>query len=405
MAIDNLTITEVPKSVDTLKFLDTELAKDAPKEDKIDRTIPARSEDDEVDDKPIKLTESEDDEKVEDEIDFRPSLTKKDLVKAYPDILTKFPQLERAIYRERQFSELFPTIQDAKNTIERAHTLDNTETELASGNLANILETIKNSDKEIFLRTVDNFLPSVRKVDEGTYLQFVGNLTRIQIKDLLARANRFNQDTDEHKNLTIAAAVLNTLWFGNSEWKEPSFLAKQVADSDEKINNREKELLHQRFTEVQSDLNERATNAIKSTIIQYIDPRESMSEYVKAKAIDDCGSQLQEQINQDKNFITKLDNLWKSAADSNFSKASLEKIKNTYFAKAQVLLPEIIKSVRAKAMSGMGKNVPSKKVTEREDNPRASNDNGRSASNKSGQDDQPKRRESTKDFLNRTLGE
>lgn len=403
---NDLTITD-NAPVDTLRYIESELGTDtAPLVD--DKPDEVNDEESDVnDEKSLKLADVEDELKVEDEDDFRPSLTKKEIVAAYPDIFKKFPQLERSIYRDRQFSELFPTIADAKIAIERASTLDNAEAGLFRGEINDILESVKSQDKEAFLRIVDNFLPTIDKLDRGAYLHILGNVGKGFIKSLVAEAGRFGKETEQGKTLNDTGLVLHQFLFGNSEWKEPTSLAKPISEDDKKVNNREQELIKQRFIDVQSDLNERATNAVKATIIQYIDPKESMSEYVKSKAIDDCGSQLTEQISTDKSFLTRMDALWKAAMDSNFNKASLDKIKSTYFAKAQTLLPEIIKGVRVKALAGMGKNQPKRAVSEVEDNPRstARKENGRSNTNKSGQDDGPKRRESTRDFLNRTLGD
>jgi hypothetical protein len=397
-----MTINEAPV-IDTLKFIEQDDPGDPNAEkpsEELERVEPSAEPDKELE------IEGDKQEELTDEIDIRPALTKKDLLAAYPDILKKFPQLERTIYRERQFSELFPTINDAKQIIERAETLDNAESQLMSGDVSAILDSVRQNDREAFLRIVDNFLPTIDKLDRGTYLHLVGNLGKQFIKQMSAEATRFGKDSNQGKLLSQTAIVMHQMLFGNSEWSEPTPLAKPISEEQKKNNEREKEIMQNRFVEVQSDLNDRVTNAIKATVMQYIDPKESMSPYVRDKAIDDVGIKLQNLIDSDEQFKNKLDALWEQVFQSNFSRASQEKVKAAFFAKAQVHLPDIIKSVRAAALAGMGRQV-SRAKPDKEDNPRATpQNNGRSTTNKSGSnDDQPRRRESTKDYLNRVLGE
>ncbi len=409
---NDLTIQDTPSAVDTLKFLNTELGTDTTPLDeeadvddgeKVKRTIAEKSDEDDKEDK-LELVEN-----VEDEDDFRPSPSKKAILAEFPELFKKFPQIERAIYRDKAYSELFPSIEEAKNVIERAETLSNTEAKIAKGEIGDILSSIKSEDNDSFLRIVDNFLPSIEKLDKGTYLTLLGNIGKGFIKTMFEESSRIGNDSEGGKTLAQTATVLHQFLFGNTKWEDITPLAKPLTEAETKASNKEQELLKQRFNDVQSDLADRATNAVKSTINQYIDPKSSMSDYVKTKAVDECAEKLNTQINGDKSFIGKMDSLWKASFDANFSKASLEKIKNTYYAKAQVLLPEIIKDVRARALAGMGKNSPSKKVTEVEDNPRVDskngNNNGRSATNKSRDEEGPRRGESTKSFLNRTLGD
>src|SRR5215469_7143808 len=59
----------------------------------------------------------------DDDIDIDSPVKRKELLAAYPDIFKKFPYLEKSMYREQQYSELFPTMSDAKVAAERSQIL------------------------------------------------------------------------------------------------------------------------------------------------------------------------------------------------------------------------------------------------------------------------------------------
>jgi hypothetical protein len=395
---NDIVISE-PRSTDTLSILDNIPGGSD------DRTTPLmenQSEPDEKEEK-IEITEGQEEEPViKDELDFAPAINKKALLKEFPELFKKFPQLERAIYKERQLSEIFPTVADAKATQERAQVLTRAEEQLSQGYTEEILRSVKSEDEEAFKRIVDNFLPTIDKLDRGSYLHIIANLGRHIIKNIAAEANRFGNDTEQGKFLRAVGIGLNQHLFGNSEWREPSLLAKPITEADKRVNEREQALVQQRFIEVQEDLSTRSNNAIKSTIAQYIDPKETMSPFVRDTAIDRCMSKVDEVINADLVFKAKLDKLWEQVVATNFSKPAQEKVKSAYLAKAQVHLGEIIKSVRAIALAGT-KNAPRTKA-EVEDNPRT--DSGSSTTNKRGREiKQYPRGMSTVDILNRELGD
>ena len=58
---------------------------------------------------------------------------RKDILAKYPALFKDFPYLEKAYYRDQQFTELLPTIADAKAAVEKAEILDRTEQLVMSG--------------------------------------------------------------------------------------------------------------------------------------------------------------------------------------------------------------------------------------------------------------------------------
>lgn len=383
--------------VDTLDFVNQELEKEPVKEEALAEVELEK----EVVEQDAELAELEEIPEIkEDEITFD-EFKRSDVVKKYPTLFKEFPGLEKKIYKTEKYEEIFPTLKDANEARERAETLENAESLLVAGDTTDILKSLRNQDEEAFKRVVDNFLPTVEQLDRTVYLQLMGNTGRFFIKNMLAEAQRFGQQTEQYKALVGSAQILNQFLFGNSQFQDIQPISKPVTDADKRISEREQQLIQQRFTEVRDDLIQRADNAITAKINELIDPKNSMTPYVRAKALDDAKHQLDQQIGSDDRFKQNLDRLWQNLIAQDFSNSAKEQIKTAYYNKARTLILDVIKKVRNEALSG--KSAPIKKAVETDDEP-VTQRRANTAAPKRGQQDERRKGESTSEYLNRMLG-
>ena len=391
--------TEITETapVDTLDFVNQELEKEPVKEEALAEVETEK----EIVEQDAELAELEETPEIkEDEITFD-EFKRSDVVKKYPTLFKEFPGLEKKIYKTEKYEEIFPTLKDANEARERSETLENAESLLVAGDTTDILKSLRNQDEEAFKRVVDNFLPTVEQLDRTVYLQLMGNTGRFFIKNMLAEAQRFGQQTEQYKALVGSAQILNQFLFGNSQFQDIQPISKPVTDADKRISEREQQLIQQRFTEVRDDLIQRADNAITAKINELIDPKNSMTPYVRAKALDDAKRQLDNQIGSDDRFKQNLDRLWQNLISQDFSNSAKEQIKTAYYNKARTLILDVIKKVRNEALSG--KSAPIKKVVETDDEP-VTPRRANTAAPKRGQQDERKKGESTSEYLNRMLG-
>lgn len=378
--------------VDTLDFVNQQL-ENAPPEPETALTEPEST----TEVPEVELEETP--EIKEDEISFE-AFKRSDVVKKYPTLFKEFPDLDKKIYKGEKYEEIFPTLKDANEAKDRAETLESAEQLLFAGDITDILKSVRNQDEEAFKRIVDNFPKTIESLDKSIYLQLLGNAGRFFIKNMLGEAQRFGQQTDQYKALVGSATILNQFLFGNSQFQDIAPISKPVTDADNRVSQREAQLVEQRFVEVRDDLIERADNAITATINKYIDPKESMTPYIRSKAVDDVKKQLDSQIGSDDRFKNNLDRLWQDLIAKDFNKGAQEAIKSAYFNKAKTLLFEIIKKVRGEALSGRA--VAKKDVAPVDDEPVVQR-RANTAAPKRGQDER-KKGESTSDYLNRMLG-
>lgn len=344
----------VNNSLETIELLNEE----TPVEETLDIAEPkkekeeAKTEEDEVEIDELK--EIEEELKAPEEEDLLEIVTparRRDILNKYPKIFKDFPYLEKAYYRDQQFTELLPTIQDAREAVEKSKALDQLEEKIMDGDISSVLINAKKKDQEAFYKIADNYLHTLRNVDQQAYYHVLGNVVKDTIITMVREARALGE---QGAPLQAAANILNQFVFGSQNFAPPTNLARQVnpqeQDREEKFKQEEQKRQYQRFEGVRDDLQVRADNVLKSTIDQHIDPNGSMTAYVKKNASKDAFESLEDLIGKDTRFRVVLDKLWQKAFQNDFDKDSTDKIKAAYLSKAKTLLPSVIKKARNDAL-------------------------------------------------------
>src|SRR5258706_3522562 len=168
---------------------------------KIDDKGDEKKEDDllESDEEPeVKKDKKDKDEELEideeevklDDLDAVEDVQRKEILAKYPNIFKDFPQLEKAYYREQKYAELLPTLDDAKDAVEKSEQYDKFEKTLLSGDIDSILNSVKTADSKAFNKIVDEYLPTLQKVDQSAYFHVIGTV----IKNTIVAMSRHGKE-------------------------------------------------------------------------------------------------------------------------------------------------------------------------------------------------------------------
>lgn len=329
-------------------------------EEKVDdERVETPKEDDllaEPEEKPKKEAKSEDEEEItiedEPEIDLEQveptfPVAKAAILAKYPNIFKDFPHLERANYRDKQFTEVFATPSEARDAKEKVELFENVQKAIFTGETADILKDVRNVDSEAFNRLVDNYLPALQKADPSAHLHVMSNIGRQIVAGMYNESARIQND-----DLKNAAILLHQYLFGNSEWTPPRNLSREQQTQNDTINEERQQLLQQRYSYAYNDLQSKISNKLKSTIDYHIDPNGKLSPYEKKKAIGDVMDAVDEQIAKDAYFAPYKDKLWAKAFETGFNPEAMTAVERAYLSRAKVLLRDVITRVRNEALKG-----------------------------------------------------
>lgn len=300
--------------------------------------------------------EAELEEPSPEQLELVTPVRRKEILAKYPSLFKEFPYLEKAYYREQQFTELLPTIEDAKAAVEAKETLDTFGKEVMDGNLETVLRAVKEENPNSFNKIGDNILDSIRNVDEKVFFHIAGNIGKQFIIGMVNEGRR-----SENQELLAAAQLLNQFIFGSSQFEPPQRLTRQTRpeenEKEQQLTQREQQFTQRQFESARGDLNTKVNNALTNTIDAHIDPNGNMSDYVKRNASRDALDTLGDLLSRDNRFKTLVDKLWDSAFQDGFSSESVGRIRSAYVSRAKALLPAVIKKARNDAMRGLGKRV------------------------------------------------
>ncbi len=323
--------------------------KDDDKSDEADETDTDESDDDE-----IKIVDDEDDEEKLDDIDtndleLQVPVSKKEILAKYPNLFKDFKFLETAYYKEQKYSELLPTIEDAKEAVERSETLKKFEETIFSGNTGEVLKVVKEQDPEAFGKIVENYLPNLMATDQKAYYHVIGNVMNQLVTEMTQAAK-----SSGNEDLEIAAGLVRRYVFNSDKVEIKPFTdtvqTKENKESD-KIKKEREQFNQERFQTVASDLYTRTDNLLRRTIYDNIDPKGVMSEYVKKNAVKDCLNEVKN-LMKDKRFNDGINNLWRAAEKKSYNKEATDQIKKAILGRAKSLLPTVINKTRTEALKG-----------------------------------------------------
>jgi hypothetical protein len=302
----------------------------------------------------------------EEDLELMTPVRRREILEKYPKLFKDFPYLEKAYYREQQFTEVFPTISDARLSAEKASVLDGMERQVMNGDITSILNAARQESQDAFYKIADNYLPALKSVDQQAYYHVLGNV----IKDTIVTMVREGRALGEQgAPLQAAANVLNQFVFGSQNFTPPTTLSRQVPVDEQyrqqQVQRQEQQRVYETFESTREALQTKADNVLTATIDGNIDPRGTMTDYVKQHAVKEAYDKLEDLLSKDRQFRGLLDRLWEKSAQRGFDKESTDKIKAAYLSKAKTLLPSVIKKVRNDALKGSGRHSDDEEQTVR----------------------------------------
>jgi hypothetical protein len=314
------------------------------------------------------------------------------ILKKYPELFKDFPAIEKAMYREQAYTEVFPTVKDAKEAAEVAQEYQKFEDKILTGDLEDLLTSVKKNDNEAFVKIVDGILPTISKIDHQGYLYILGSVLENTIYSMATEGNNQNND-----NLKSAAKVLQMFVFGNSEIKNPTQLGKKIKalarPENDSIAQEKAAFFQEKLDNAKTTISGRTENLLRSAVTKIIDPKDSMNAYTKKTAINDVISLIESNIDADSRFKSTIDRLWEKASNSDFSESSLLDIRNTYLARAKTILRQSVDKVRGDALKGLSSRRDKREEVEEEREVRSPR------REKEKEEQRPKKRMSTLEFL------
>ena len=295
------------------------------------------------------------------------ALAFKEVTKKYPKLFKDFPHLRHAFFHAKEYREIFPTVEEAKEAIEHLDNYKQIEGALSRGEVADVVDVL-NSFKGVGEGVVENFatnfLSSVRKMDQDLYYQVITpelvNFTRTLFDAGL------RNDNDNLKN---AALVASMHFFGDpkvASGEKQLNLNKEPKKKDETLERERASFKNERYSTFYNDVVQDSDKRINSLVMNGIDPKEVMTEGVKELVAERVIKEIGKTLASNSAHKNRMNSLWKKASAENFTSSWKTKIISAYIEAASEIMPKIRSSVRANVL-GIRDRQPDRNGVERED--------------------------------------
>ena len=352
--------------------------------------------DDEEDEDKTPLTETDEEDKEESEEDEeenpedseKPNIpfdrpTIKEIKTKFPDLFKEFPTLREAYFREAAFSELFPTVEDAKEAFNDNEAFTTLSDAVLSGDPEPLLESIEKTDKKALEVFSLSFLPALMKRDNELYSTVVTPLFQNLVQQLF-------KDKDEN---TRNAALVLADWIFGSDGEAIAQGKKSVAQSikpteeQAKIKTQKEAANSTAFRQSAGKVQGTVERGLESLIFKSpsFDPDKVFSPSLRRMGAQEVIKQIMAQMSKDSGHMAIMAARWKRARANGYTADDESKIVSAYLARAKSLIPGAASKVSS-AMLGTKKAasvVKSDKVrtfSKENNSGRSSGSNGKSSS-------------------------
>jgi len=274
----------------------------------------------------------------------------KEITAKYPDIFKDFPHLRFAYFRDHQFSQIFPTVQEARETVEKVEYFNKLEDELITGNPATLIKSMKEyeEDPKVLEKFGRNFLGNLYEVDKGAYVEVTMPIMKNICRQAIAEGKRTNNINLENSGHLISKQIWGTM--------DPPPDARRVEEDPEKEALKKK--LEERDKQDKSNFRVEVRSSIDKSIIGSItkglDPKNILSPRMKQLLVNDIIGEVDEQLAKTPGHLKFMDGLWAQARKAGYDRSWVARLVNAYLARAKPILSSVRDKALKETMGKMG---------------------------------------------------
>lgn len=275
----------------------------------------------------------------------------KEITKKYPELFKDFPHLRHAFFHAKEYREMFPTVEDAKEAVENLESFQTLQDALSKGGSDGaiaVLDSMKKLGDETLSNFASNFLSGVKKTDQDLYYQVITpelvNFTRS-----LYNAGIRN-DNDNLKNTALVAALH---FFGDAKvasGEKDIKTPEKVTKKDDSLDAERRSFKQERYTTLYNDIVSDSNTKLSRMVQEGLDPRGNMSDGMKELVIEKVLKELSRTLSADPTHTARMTSLWKKAGNDNFNSSWKSKIISAYLEAAKDIMPRVRSKIRSNVL-------------------------------------------------------
>lgn len=283
----------------------------------------------------------------------RPSV--KDIEAKYPGFFKQFPGMRHALFREKELTALFPTVEDAKEASSNATDFRNFSEMLQSGTpqkFDEFLVGVGQGGPKVLQNMAVNFLPSLFKANRDLYFKVTTPVAASMLRNAFRAAQNSGNKNLENSALHMAQFVLGDGRYASGELKldDPQPEIQQV---DPQTQGERATWLATRYQETRADVVRVTGERLRADISRGLDPNNTLNPTIKGLLVDRIVIEVGAALEKDKHHLGVMNSLWNHAHKASFAGNWKDRLASTYLSGARAVMPAIRSRLRDAAFSNV----------------------------------------------------
>lgn len=284
----------------------------------------------------------------------------KKIKEKYPEFAktNEFRELRNAYHREGQLSEIFPTIEDAREAAQDKETFDKLNNDLVNrGDSSSLISAIKEANPQNFKKIAVEFLDEIAKVDKDTYTEAITPVVRRLAKQIYATGQRhLKRDPESYEGKALVATARNIMQYAFDDAdeieKDEPVRQTQPSEKEKELQNRENAIKQEKFNNAYRIAFTTAMHNLDKQILNGLDPDNRFNDFTRDTLLEKIRYDVTTQIDKDTIHGKRMHSLWKRAEATGYSRESLSSIVSAYLERARPIIPVVRNRFRSIAIKG-----------------------------------------------------
>lgn len=294
----------------------------------------------------------EKDEKDKGDLELaRVSLT--DIKGKYPNFFKDFPDLKHAFFREQQFTEVFPTVEDARKAAEAQAAYEEMTEAVVDGNASHFLAELKNENPESLEKFANAFLPALQESSKDLYFGVIGPQVRHFVRQVFVHGE--NEKDDNIKN---AAKIVHKIIFGGGyddvERGGDTPHINGNGKKDSTIEDDKKRYFAEKYQGLYKDVTASCYGELEKQISKGLEDVDKNQKGLIRLITNEVKSKVLAEMEKDSAYMARMQSLWKREQRTGFSGQLKSSFLTVFMAKAKTIIPKIRGEVRKEALGKSG---------------------------------------------------
>ena len=270
----------------------------------------------------------------------------KEIKEKYPTFFKDFPDMREVYFREREFTNLFPTVEDAQESLNQAQAFVSLEKELLSGSTKGLLDALESVNKSSVVKVAESFLPQIYQKSPDLYFQVINPILESFVRNVFEEGEKANNE-----NYKAAAMYVAQFAWGHTNMqnlgqkKSQSTSNPEIEQERQKLAQEREQIANQKYQEVHGHVAGRGQKLLLNEIVKLVPVDKFENKYVRDSMIRDIYSKMNEVLTEDPAHMRLMNSLWQKAAKEGFSPESRNRLVTTFLARAKRILPAVRKEI------------------------------------------------------------